>query len=245
MRIPRIYTSQALDSGTALLLEPEPSHHLTRVLRMGQGDALVLFNGSGGEYPATITGLGKKQVEVLTGALCHLDNESPLQIHLGIALSRGDRMDWVMQKSTELGVRAITPLFTEHTGVKLTGDRAQKKIQHWRQVVVSACEQCGRNLLPAVHAPQKLDEWLANTATDLKFVLHHRADRVSEQGDPAPASIALLIGPEGGLNDGEISSAEDAGFLSLRLGPRVLRTETAPLSAIAILQARWGDMQVG
>lgn len=242
MRIPRLYTAQALDSGTPLSLEPEPSHHLTRALRMGQGDALVLFNGTGGEYPATITGMGKKQVEVLTGELREGDNESPLHIHLGIALSRGDRMDWVMQKSTELGVAAITPLFTEHTGVKLAGERAEKKIRHWRQVVISACEQCGRNRLPAVHAPQQIDDWLTSTVADRKLVLHHRAENFPDQEDPGPESIALLVGPEGGLSDQEIGSAESAGFSSLRLGPRVLRTETAPLSALAVLQARWGDM---
>ncbi len=154
-------------------------------------------------------------------------------------------MDWVVQKSTELGVGAITPLFTEHTGVKLAGARSEKKARHWRQVAISACEQCGRNRLPAVHAPQKLEDWLASTLADRKFVLHHRAESVSNPGDAAPASIALLVGPEGGLSEEEIFSAERAGYSSLRLGPRVLRTETAPLSALAILQARWGDMQVG
>lgn len=243
MRIPRIFTAQALAGGSALSLEPEPSHHLARVLRMGVGDALVLFDGTGGEYPATITALGRKHVEVQTGEPRTGDNESPLHVHLGIALSRGDRMDWVVQKATELGVGAITPLFSEHTGVKLAGERAEKKIKHWRQVAVSACEQCGRNRLPDIHPPRPLDDWLASVQADRKFVLHHRATGSEEGEASTPASIALLVGPEGGLSDGEIAGAERAGFTALRLGPRVLRTETAPIAALAILQARWGDMQ--
>lgn len=242
MRIPRIYTTRELVSGITLLLEPEPSHHLTRVLRMEIGDALVLFDGRGGEYPAEITALKKKQVEVKTGELHEADCESPLQIHLGIAISRGERMDWIVQKSTELGVCAITPLFTEYTGVKLAGERADKKLRHWQQVAVSACEQCGRNRLPVVHPLLSLEDWLACTEADQKYVMHHRA-KANDQADAhKPTSIALLVGPEGGMSDEEIASAEQVGFSSLRLGPRVLRTETAPLVAITIVQGRWGDI---
>jgi 16S rRNA (uracil1498-N3)-methyltransferase len=150
-------------------------------------------------------------------------------------------MDWIVQKATELGVIALTPLFTERTEVKLAGDRAAKKFHHWQQIAISACEQCGRNRLPVIHALQELDHWLASTEADRKFVLHHRADSIGWAGDK-PDSIALLVGPEGGLGDNEIGAAELAGFQSLRLGPRILRTETAPVAAIAILQAHWGDM---
>ena len=243
MRITRIHTTQKLSSHTSVMLEPEPSRHLARVLRLGIGDALTLFDGHGGEYPGKITAVDKKHVRVLTGAQLNSESESPLAIHLGIAVSRGDRMDWIAQKCTELGVAAVTPLLTEHTGVKLSRERAAKKIQHWQQIAISACEQCGRNRPPVVHAPTSLGHWLASTVAEQKFVLHHRAESVDE-GD-APASIALLVGPEGGLSAGEIQAAEQSGYIALRLGPRVLRTETAPVAAIAILQAYWGDMKPG
>ena len=151
-------------------------------------------------------------------------------------------MDWIVQKSTELGVRSITPLATEHTGVKLAADRADKKQQHWQKIAVSACEQSGRNRLPTLYPMQALSLWLESTVAEKKFVLHHRA--ASNAGvDDTPSTLALLVGPEGGLSEQEIEAAEQAGYASMSLGPRVLRTETAPLAAIAILQAHWGDMK--
>ena len=242
MRIPRIYTGQELQGNTSLQLESGPSQHVARALRMRAGDTLVLFNGKGGEYLADITAVERKSVVVTTGAYRERNLESGLHIHLGIAVSRGDRMDWVVQKATELGVCALTPLFTERTEVKLAGDRADKKNHHWRQVAISACEQCGRNRLPAIHPLQELRNWLTTTNAQRKFVLHHRADSDGDVSE-SPTSIALLVGPEGGLSDAEIDAAEQAGYRSLRLGPRVLRTETAPLAAIAILQGHWGDMR--
>jgi 16S rRNA (uracil1498-N3)-methyltransferase len=147
----------------------------------------------------------------------------------------------VIQKATELGVAAISPLYTERTEVRLRGEREERKRQHWRQVTVSACEQCGRSILPMVHEPLPLSQWLQNADGERRFVLHHRAT-AAPRGTHAPACISLLVGPEGGLSEMEIGAAENAGFESLALGPRVLRTETAPLAALAILQARWGDM---
>jgi 16S rRNA (uracil1498-N3)-methyltransferase len=241
MRKPRIYTQQPLSNGTSLELESGASQHLARALRMESGDEFVLFNGQGGEFPARLESVGKKTVVARLGDQRHRETESPLAIHLGIAISRGDRMDWVIQKATELGATRITPLFTERTEVKLKGERAEKKLQHWRQVAISACEQCGRNRLPEITDLSELRSWLAGTAADLKFVLHHRAGNQDADAG-APASVALLVGPEGGLSDAEILAAEQAAYQSLALGPRVLRTETAPVAAIAILQARWGDM---
>jgi 16S rRNA (uracil1498-N3)-methyltransferase len=244
MRITRIYTAQRLQSNTIVVLEPEPSRHLARVLRLGVGDSLTLFDGSGGEYWSEITAVDKKTVQVHIGVHQQQECESPLNIHLGIAVSRGERMDWIVQKSTELGVRSLTPLSTEHSGVKLSGDRADKKIHHWQQVAISACEQCGRNQPPIIHPLQIPGPWLKSTVAERKFVLHHRAVGNRNAGAvDRPASIALLVGPEGGLSTSEIEAAERAGYTSLRLGPRVLRTETAPLAAIAILQGWWGDMQ--
>lgn len=241
MRTIRIHTTQRLHSDAVVVLDAGPSHHLAKVLRLSVGDAVTLFDGHGGEYPGEITAIGKKQVSVLTGAHLPRDNESPLDIHLGVAISRGERMDWIVQKSTELGVSALTPLSTEHTGVRLAGERAHNKILHWQQVAISACEQCDRNRPPEIHPLQPLEQWLATTHAARKFVLHHRAGAIDVTGE-APASVALLIGPEGGLSAGEIAQAEAAGYSALRLGPRVLRTETAPLAAIALLQGWWGDL---
>lgn len=242
MRIPRIFTGQQLQANARIELESGPSQHISRALRMRAGDGLILFNGNGGAYPAEIAALDKKTVVVTTADIVEQELEAPLAIHLGIAISRGDRMDWVVQKATELGAYSLTPLFTERTEVKLAGERADKKIRHWQQVATSACEQCGRNRLPVINSLQPLHSWLMATEAERKFVLHHRSDTATTSSNK-PTSVALLVGPEGGLSAEEINVAEQAGYQSLRLGPRVLRTETAPLAAIAILQARWGDMQ--
>ncbi len=241
MRIPRIYSSRPLQSDLELALEEAAARHVSRVLRMHAGADLVLFDGSGGEYPAVITSVSRAGVTVRAGQFLARELESPLAIHLGIGLSRGERLELVVQKATELGVAAITPLFTGRAGVRLDANRLAKKSQHLRQVAISACEQCGRNRLPAVHDPRPLADWLGDTMADRRFVLHHRAGPATPEAG-APDSVALLVGPEGGLSDSEIGQAEQAGYRSLRLGPRVLRTETAPLAAIAILQALWGDM---
>lgn len=241
MRIPRIYTGQELQANAEIVLETGPSLHLSRALRMKVGDALVLFNGRGGQYPATISAIDRKAVVVASAEQEALECESPLHLQLGIAVSRGERMDWVVQKATELGVSCIAPLVSERTEVKLGAERGEKKLRHWQQIATSACEQCGRNRLPQILSPQSLAGWLQDVQADLRLVLHHTA--VTRDPGPAPPrSVALLVGPEGGLSEEEIRAAEAAGFASLQLGPRVLRTETAPLAAIAILQARWGDM---
>ena len=175
MRIPRIFTGQVLQADSRYDLEPGPSQHLARALRMQVGDLLTLFDGRGGEYRATIDTISKKQVTVVTGSHDLRDVESPLSIHLGIAVSRGDRMDWVVQKATELGVGAITPLLTERTEVRLSGERLARKLAHWQQVVVSACEQSGRNTVPRIHTLTAPGDWLGSVDAEQKLVLHHRA----------------------------------------------------------------------
>jgi 16S rRNA (uracil1498-N3)-methyltransferase len=238
---PRIFTSQPLAAGLEVELEEGPSRHLAGALRLGAGAAVTLFDGTGGEYAATISALARKRVQVAIGEFRAVERESPLETELGIAVSRGERMDWVVQKSTELGAAAISPLNTERTEVRLQGERAGKKLHHWRQIAVSACEQCGRNRLPAIAELQTLADWLQHVEADLKLVLHHRcAQPLPLQSKPR--RVALLIGPEGGLSDAEIALAEAAGFAALSLGPRVLRTETAPVAALSILQHHWGDM---
>ena len=241
MRKPRIYSKQSLTSGATLALEEGQSVHVARALRMKTDDLLVLFEGRGSEWPAHIRQVDKKAVTVELGERSERSSESPLHIHIGIAISRGDRMDWIIQKATELGVSAITPLRSERSEVKLKGERAEKKLRHWQQIAISACEQSGRNTLPQLGSLTQLSDWAGNVDAKTKYVLHHRASATAEISE-TPSSIALLIGPEGGLTEAEIASSEQAGFTALALGPRVLRTETAPLAAIAILQARWGDM---
>jgi 16S rRNA (uracil1498-N3)-methyltransferase len=242
MRIPRIHTPQSLRADTRIELEQGQAHYVARVLRMRAGDALMLFNGTGGQYPATLETVAKNAVVVSTGKFEPVERESPLVLHLGIAVSRGERMDWVVQKATELGVQAITPLLSERTEVRLKGEREEKKLRHWQQVATSACEQCGRNRLPVVNTLQPLQDWCQQAEADLRLVLDPAAGN-SDPGAATPASIALLVGPEGGFSAAEIAAARAAGFQSLQLGPRVLRTETAPLAAISLLQARWGDMR--
>src|SRR5690606_37018291 len=243
MRIPRIYTPQPLSVGTHLALEADAAHHLARVLRMGVDAPLTLFNGDGWEYVARIAAIDKKNVSVAIERSDSFERESPLSIQLGIAVSKGERMDWVIQKATELGVAQISPLQSERVEVRLHGEREQKTRAHWQAITVAACEQCQRNRLPGIDVTQSLSQWLDSVIADEKFVLHHRSDATLTHATPAPRRVALLIGPEGGLSEGVIALAERAGVKSLRLGPRVLRTETAPVAAISVLQFLWGDLK--
>ncbi|MFN3586278.1 MAG: 16S rRNA (uracil(1498)-N(3))-methyltransferase [Moraxellaceae bacterium] len=237
----RLYVALPLASGQTVTLPEDAAHHL-RVLRATPGDALTLFNGEGGEYAATVTTVGKKLVDVAVGEFRAHDHESPLHTHLGQVMSRGERMDYAIQKATELGVSVITPLISERCELKLRGEeRADKKLEHWRRIAISACEQCGRNRLPEIRLPRTLEDWLADTAADLKLVLAP-ALAGALPADMRPASAALLIGPEGGLSAREIAAAQAAEFAPWQLGPRVLRTETAPVAALALLQARYGDL---
>ena len=240
MRNPRIYSDQPLTAGVSVELTDSAANHVGKVLRMKAGDALILFNGKGGAFQGQIAAVSKKSVEVSLETLLEGDAESPLTIELGQTLSRGERMDYVIQKATEVGVTSITPLFSERCEVKLKADRIEKRLNHWQQIAISACEQSGRNLVPVINPPKKLEDWLAERKTELNFVLHHRTEKRLE-GYDKPQSVSLLIGPEGGLTADEITLAESKQFAPLALGPRVLRTETAPVTAIALMQYLWGD----
>ena len=245
MRIPRIFTELNLCCDSSLDLDGSAARHLSSALRMKIGQEITLFNGQGGEYAAELTEVGKNKVSAKVVEYRDIDRESALKVHLAIGVSRGERMDLILQKATELGATEITPLFTERTEVKLSGERLEKKIRHWQQIAISACEQCQRNQVPLINCPETLDQWLSpsDQGSDeiLKFVLHHRTEkRLSEH--QAVKDICLLVGPEGGLGDREIAEAIQNGFQPLALGPRVLRTETAPLAAISIMQSLWGDM---
>jgi 16S rRNA (uracil1498-N3)-methyltransferase len=241
MRIPRVFTPQALAEHRLFELAEPQSHYLSKVLRMQAGRELILFNGEGGEYAAVITEVHKKHITVTTQDFNPENRQSPLQLELAIGVSRGERMDWVLQKATELGVTKITPLMTERTEVKLKGERADKKVEHWQQIIISACEQCQRNILPQLAEPMNYGDWVEQCDAEFKFVLHHRDSKGLPQTDQA-GSIALLIGPEGGLDENEIEQALARQFAPLTLGPRVLRTETAPIAAISLVQYLWGDL---
>lgn len=238
MRLSRFFIDASLSLGRFELPEAQ-AHYIGRVLRLSAGAAVQLFDGSGREYIGELLEVGKKSVQVELHEERAGLAESPLRIHLGQGLSRGERMDWAIQKATELGVAAITPLVSERCEVRLNDERADKRLAHWRQIAVSACEQCGRSVVPSIHPPMLLDDWLARTQAELKLVLHPLAEPLTSHA--RPASLAFLIGPEGGLSETEVDAAQRTGYQAARLGPRVLRTETAPVVALSVAQQLWGD----
>ncbi len=249
MRIPRIYQPLSLISGQTIKLDAQAMVHLTKVLRLQVGDALILFNGEendkgeSGEFAARVNAVERRSVLIEVGEFMARSSESPLELVLLQGISRGERMDFTVQKAVELGVSRIVPVLSERTVVNLKSDRQEKRRRHWQGVVHSACEQCGRNRVPMVEAVKSFAVAIADVAeTDsLKLVLHHRAE-TDRAALPAPrGTVSLLIGPEGGLSAQEIAAAEAAGFVPWQLGSRVLRTETAALAAISVLQWRWGD----
>lgn len=224
------------------MLSDDAANHVGRVMRMQAGQEVLLFDGSNAEFPAVITNASKKSVEVEIQARNESSVESPLDIHLGQVVSRGEKMEFTIQKSVELGVNTITPLISERCGVKLNADRFEKKLQQWQKIAISACEQCGRNTVPEIRPIMKLEDWCAEQYDGLKLNLHPRAN-YSINTLPAPVSkVRLLIGPEGGLSAEEISMTEEFKFDEILLGPRVLRTETAAMTAITALQVRFGDL---
>ncbi|MDC9604981.1 16S rRNA (uracil(1498)-N(3))-methyltransferase [Xenorhabdus griffiniae] len=242
MRIPRIYHPELLSTGVEIYLSDDAANHVGRVLRMSNGQALQLFDGSNQVFDAIITEASKKTVKVsiLDGKLS--DHESPLNLHLGQVMSRGEKMEFTIQKSVELGVNTITPLLSERCGVKLDIERLEKKLQQWKKIAISACEQCGRNRIPEIRPVMPLETWCAENDGSLKLNLHPRASH-SINTLPLPVEkVRLLIGPEGGLSAEEIEMTAKYQFTDILLGPRVLRTETTALTAITALQVRFGDL---
>lgn len=240
--MPRIYQNLLLQLHQTVTLTDQASHHLARVLRAQVGDELTIFNGQGGEYEARITQISKKNVQVELQVFQDRDVESPIRIQLAQGVAKGERMDIIVQKAVELGVTHITPLITERCNVRLDKEREEKRLAHWQAVIVSACEQSGRNRLPVLEAPVAYSAWLQTAKADLAFVLSpHVKEKLPERNLANNASIILLIGPEGGLSDQEVTAAVHHQFLPLNLGPRVLRTETATLAALSALQLQYGD----
>jgi 16S rRNA (uracil1498-N3)-methyltransferase len=244
--VPRVHVGDHLAPGARVILPEATGHHLTRVLRLRPGAAVVLFDGCGGEYAAKVRDISKQGVAVDVGPWHGLEREAALELHLAQGVSSGERMDYTLQKAVELGIRGIEPVVTERSVVQLDAERAARRRGHWERVCVSACEQCGRNRVPPVQAPITFDAWLdALSSGDSRFALrvllapdgaHSLRDLPRPEGP-----ILLLAGPEGGLTPGERSDALGHGFCAVRLGPRVLRTETAALAALAAMHALWGD----
>ena len=250
----RFYCPLPLASGQALALPPAAARHV-QVLRMQPGHALTLFNGEGGEFSAEVTHMGRSDVSVLVGAYAPVEREANRAVQLVVGMPANERMDWLVEKATELGVQRITPVMTERSVVRLSGERAEKKWAHWQAIAISACEQCGRNRVPHIDKPVRLEAWLSDlqkgatsphkvsaSAVHAVMSLHASTqaltavfDEPSQADVPTKRAAVVLTGPEGGLSDAEDASARQAGFAPVHLGARVLRAETAALAALAYL----------
>jgi 16S rRNA (uracil1498-N3)-methyltransferase len=243
MRLTRVHVAGPLAAGSRRTLEGDAANHIARVLRLRPGDALTLFDGGGGEHAARIEEFRKGAVIVTVGDRADAGRESPLHLTLAQGVSRGERMDWVVQKATELGVTRIVPVLTERSVVKLDAGQSQRKLQHWQAIAVAACEQSGRNRIPEIAAPRGLHDLLSAMGPGATRLLLSPAGGLRLGQLPAPeGEVVVLIGPEGGLAQAEQRAALAAGFAAVRMGPRVLRTETAAVAALTLLQHRFGDL---
>jgi 16S rRNA (uracil1498-N3)-methyltransferase len=243
--VTRMYLSRELEPGRSCTLPPPQAHHALRVLRLKRGDSVILFNGDGAEYAAVVLEASRARCTLNVTGRKAVNRESPFAVTLAQAISGGERMDYTIQKAVELGVAAIQPLEVRRSVVRLSGERAPKRLAHWQAVVIAACEQCGRNRVPPVLPLARLDAFLAALAapseSEQRVLLSPRSARGLRELGRAAGEMVLLAGPEGGLTAGEERAAEAAGFVAVRLGPRVLRTETAAVAALAAMQALWGD----
>lgn len=246
MTVPRIYVHRGVAGsarpGDTAALDPVAAHHVARVLRLRRGNPVVLFDGSGGEFDATVQTVAREQVRVVVERHRPVSRESDLHVCLVLGVSRGERMDWALQKTVELGVSEIAPVLSERSVVKLEPERGERRMAHWARVVRSACEQSGRTRLPCLHPPRPLSEWLAaGGPPGTRIALDPIAPPLSEQVAPA-AAVVLAVGPEGGFSEAELERLDAHGFRRVSLGPRTLRTETAAAAAVLLAQLRWGDM---
>ncbi len=246
MAHPRFYSSQPLPRPPAGDILHEANEEIARhlqVLRLGVNDPITLFDGLGGEWPAVVLGTGKRLASLRLLDFDPIERESPLKITLVQALATSDKMDFIVQKAVELGVSAIQPIATERATLKLAGERAQKRTAHWQAIAQAACEQCGRNRVPAVAGVVTLEAWLAIPADDARLMLHPQAKLSLIESVDVSRPLVLMVGPEGGFSEKELSMAANSGVASVRFGPRVLRAETAGLAAIAAINAVHGDLR--
>ena len=242
MTIPRIHCEHKLGPGAQFALAPEASQHVAKALRLKAGDALVVFDGRGGEYEASIQRVDRDRVDVKVGAFRDVDREGALTVGLVQGLPEADKMDWIIQKATELGIAWIQPVICERSVVRLAGERAARREAHWQRVAIAAAEQSGRTRVPEVRPTLPFMNWIAAPGGPARWLLDPAADPIAAHVPP-PSPLELVVGPEGGLSERERSLALDRGFGSVGLGPRVLRTETAPLAALAALHALSGDFR--
>ena len=241
----RLFVSSALINDTEIELDGDQARYLSRALRARVGDRLNLFDGNGAEWTAAILQISKNTVTLRIDNSHEAGTESPLKVHLVQGISRGERMDFVVQKATELGVKRITPVLTEYSMVKLDGSRAEKRRDHWQRIATSACEQSGRVRVPLIDTPIPLKNWLGDKPQriDTELILKPGAAATLPSLRPPETKICVLVGPEGGFSDSEYEDAEISGFKAVSLGPRALRTETAAIATLAMLQSLWGDLR--
>ena len=241
MRIPRIYQSIPLTVGTTFVLDANATRHLAQVLRLTIGAEIDVFNGTGGEYRCYLTSIDKKTCTAEVLSFKNREIESPVSLHLAQSMVRGEKMDFIIQKAVELGITKITPLLSQYCNVNVKADRLDRKLEHWQGIVINACEQCGRNQLPIIMQPQTFQSWLKSVDEDVCLVLHPydvETFAVSAQAK----RIVVAIGPEGGFSEQEIRQLLDNHFAAMTIGPRILRSETATISALTLIQHRWGDI---
>ena len=242
MRIPRLFVDLKFSSGETVFLPRDQAHHISHVLRMRSGDAITLFNDSGLEFESIIVELSKKGAMVDVGAARQVDNESPLNISLCLAIARAQHMDFSIQKAVELGVNNIVPVMSEYSNVKIQAGRIQNKLNHWQNIIINAAEQCGRNRLTQLHEPVTFSECLASDVSTTRLILHPDSQQSMSAIESINNGLTLMIGPEGGFSDKEVFVAQEKGCVSINLGPRILRTETAVVSAVSNAQQLWGDL---
>lgn len=240
MPLPRIYCEQRLGPGAQFALAPEAAQHVGKALRLKSGDTITVFDGRGGEYEAILQRIDKDRVDVKVGAWRDVEVESRVAVGLAQGLPEADKMDWIIQKAVELGVAWIQPLVCDRSVVRLSGERAARREAHWRRVAVSACEQSGRNRVPEVRPTLGFQSWIATPSSLPRWMLEPGADPLAQRAAPE-GPFELLVGPEGGLSERERDLAASRGCEPVSLGPRVLRTETAPIAALAAIHALWGD----
>ena len=240
MPTPRIHCDVTLGPGAQFALPEDAAQHVAKALRLKAGDTIVVFDGRGGEYPATLTRVERGQVDVKVGAHDPVERESRVAVGLVQGLPEADKMDWIVQKAVELGVAWIQPVVCERSVVRLAGERAERRQAHWQRVAIAACEQCGRNRIPEIRPATPFTQWLGARGEAPGWLMVPGAPGLGAQAEPTGV-VELLVGPEGGLSESEVRAARSRGFEPVGIGPRVLRAETAPLAALAAIHARWGD----
>lgn len=235
----RFYHPETLTQNTPTPLNSNASHHIGRVLRASQGDKIIVFDGVAGEWLCQIEHIDRKAVSVIPLEFNAIQRTPPVDVSLAIPLVKGERMDYAIQKATEMGVSHIELIHTRYTDVRMQGERLTKKLSHWQQVMISACEQCGLNRLPSIDGVSKATDWFTNVEADLKLIAHPGKVALNEYSQPQPRSVALAIGPEGGFTDEEVSEAQQSGFYCVTLGNRILRAETAPVALLGAFWTMW------